>query len=94
MDLASTIKSVNEIRNIFILVAMAGLVFAIFALINNEEYIKIGLLTFTYGIIADRANITLWKLYCEPKNKLKPLFVLDSILMVIWIYFALCLLPM
>lgn len=87
------LKTINEIKNTFILIAISGIVFALFALIHNEEYVKIGLLTFTYGVIADRANNILWKLYCEPKNKPELLYVLDSVLLIIWVCLAMRFLP-
>lgn len=84
---------INNIKNIFVLISVAGAVFALVALIHNEVYLNVGLVTFVFGVIADRVNTTLWVLYCEPKSKTWLLYVVDALILAIWIFTAWHLLP-
>jgi hypothetical protein len=75
-----------------ILVAVGGLVFAIFALIHNERYIGLGLITFAYGLVAHWMDNAYWDQHgltdkCNNhEHKHATVYVMHIVLLAIWLF--------
>ena len=68
-------------------IALMGVIFSIFSLIYNDNYIYYGFLTFVYGVVGVSLLPAIEKLH--PKNIYRNYLIVQSMLTVIWIAFCL-----
>lgn len=76
-----------------LLISASGLVFSIFALIYREEYVRVGLVTFAYGVIAWFVDTSVWHLFSKRTGRLWPLFAANVLLAICWLYIVLQVYP-
>lgn len=69
------------------MIAGAGFTISITAIIYNEKYLELGLLTFIYGLLANLVDKTYWYKHDYPKES-KLIFSVHFILMLLWIWIS------
>lgn len=71
----------------YVCVTILATMFSIFTLVFRPEYLHYGLITFTYGVIAQIVDTAFHNIYKEKKSWWV-LFTLEFGLILIWLYVA------
>ena len=79
-----------------LMIAGAGLIFAVFSLPYSKAYLFVGLLTFLYGVFAHLVDKIYWALCDEAgkdsKKMLGHILFIHLLIMMVWVYLVLRLL--